>query len=232
MNAERISALVWVPAAVVLLAAGGMAACGDVSDRGRLAVTFAAASEVRRALVVGEGEDAIDVTRLQLQLREVKFLPEEGDGAEGAERVQEAGTFFVDVLDPEQSEFEVEVEAGAYHKVEFKVDKPDDGEGIDGTEAALWIEGTRGDVRFRFTDDQMMKLTFRDVMLDVPGGGTDTLLVDLDVPRWLDDVDLDALVADGDGLVDISADGPNAEAHQQVEDNITDAIKALRHPNR
>jgi len=232
---ERISTLAWVPAALFLLAASGVVACGELPrERGRLAVTFAAATEFRRALVVGEGEDAIDVTRLQLQLREVKFLPDEADSPDGESpaRVHEAGTFFVDVLDPDASDFEVEVDPGLYKKVEFKVDKPDDGEGIDGTDAALWVEGTRGGVRFRFTDDRMMKLTFRDVDLDVPAGGIDTLLVDLDVPRWLADVDLGALAAGDDGRVDITPNGPNARAHRQIEGNITDAIRALRHPAR
>lgn len=231
MNRDQLASSIWLLAALLLLLAGGIAACGEIPrERGRLAVTFAAATEFRRALVVGEGADAIDVTRLELQLREVKFLPDEGDDAGEAERVQEAGDFFVDVLDADDSRFDVEVEPGLYKKVEFKVDKPDDGGGIDGTDAALWFEGTRGDVRFRFTDDQMMKLTFRDVDLDVPAGGSDTLLVDLDVLRWLDGVDLAALAADDDGLVDIAPDGPNAAAHRQIERNIREVVRALRHP--
>ncbi len=231
MNRERLSALIWVPAALFLLVAGGMLACGEIPrERGRLAVTFAAASEFRRALVVGEGQDAIDVSRLELQLRAVKFLPDEAEDDDAA-AVHEAGDFFIDVLDDDGDRFEVEVEPGLYKKVEFQVDKPADGDGIDGTDAALWFEGSRGDVAFRFTDDRMMKLTFRDVDLAVEPGGVDTLLVDLDVSRWLDEVDLDALVADDDGLVDIRADGPNDRAHRQIERNISAAIRALRHPN-
>lgn len=235
MNPARVSGLVWMSAAAFLLVAGGLAACEAPApiDRGRLAITFAAAAEFRRALVVGEGQDALDVQRLELKLREVKFLPGEApEGGEAPGRVQESGDFTIDVLDPANSDFEVEVDPGLYKKVEMKVARPMEGQGIDGTDAALWIEGSRDGVTFRFVDDEMMKLTFRDVDLDVPAGGVETLVVDLDVPRWLQDVDLAALEANEDGLVEITENGPNSAAHRRIESNISDAIRAARHPGR
>ncbi len=233
MNPARLSGIAWMLAAAFLLTAGGLAAC-DVPqplDRGRLAITFAATSELRQALVVGEGEDAVDISRLELRVREIKFLPD-GNGADAPDRVQARGDFAIDVLDPGADRIDVDVDPGAYKKVELKIARPDAGEGIDGTDAALWLEGTRGGVAFRFVDDEMMKLTFRDVELEVAAGEVEDVLVDLDVSRWLDGVDLEALEANPDGLVEITADGPNAPAHRIVEGNVTDAIRAARHPGR
>lgn len=232
MNLARLSGIAWMLAAAFLLAAAGLAAC-DVPrplDRGRLAITFAATSELRQALVVGEGEDAVDVSRLELRVRELKLLPDGGEDA--PDRVQARGDFPIDVLDPDADWIDIDVDPGRYKKLELKIARPDAGEGIDGTDAALWLEGTRGDVAFRFVDDEMMKLTFRDVDIDVAAGAVEDVLVDLDVSRWLDGVDLEALEANPDGLVEITADGPNAPAHRQIERNVTDAIRAARHPRR
>ncbi|MCA9537631.1 MAG: hypothetical protein KC620_02010 [Myxococcales bacterium] len=223
---KPVSWLVCAPIYVAVLAGALIAACGEEDDAASVAITFSASTDVAQALTLGQGASAIDVARLELQLREIKLLPDD----KNASRVQEFGEFHVDLLDEKADQIVVEVDPGTYKKLEFKVDKPMSGDGIDGTDASLWFEGTRDGHTFRFVDDNMQKITLRDLTVDAETGSEVDVLVDLSVLSWLDGVDLGALTAGDDGLILIEAMGPNAAAHRTIERNIESAIKIARKP--
>jgi hypothetical protein len=175
------------------------------------------------ALVI---DSDLDVQRLQLQLREVKVLPESGDD----DKYKLDGTFTLDLLDASKSTVPApDLTAAVYKKIEFKIDKPDDGGGLDGTDASLWFEGAKSGAEFRFVAWSPMKITLRDdTGIDLGASPDEDFVVDLRVAEWLTGVDLDALAKDTDGVVVIDQDGANKNAHKTVRDNILEAIKLLR----
>lgn len=212
---NRILRLMALPCAL------GATACGGTTGIG---LDFETSSAVANALTL---DADLTVDRLELQLREIKVLTDADDGVNAKAK----GSFLVDVLDVDGSRVPaLELEPGLYKKVEFKVAKPDDGEGIDGTDASLWLEGTKDGVAFRFLGERNEKITLRDVDgIQLEDGAAEEFVVDLQVASWLVGVDFAALEKT-DGVAVIEKGGANADAHRAIDRNIWDTIKAIRKP--
>lgn len=215
-----------------VLAVGGvlLVGCGGSEGTADIDLEFVAAdgAAFTVGVVVGEDAKAVELSRLELQVREIKILTDAAD--EDDDDFKAKGTFAVDLLDAGNNSLSVALDPGNYKKVEFKIDKSDDGEGIDGTDASLWLEGVKGGIAFRYVDDKMDKITVRHVDgVDLEDGGSELLLVNLDVPSWLDGVDLATLDADANGLVVIDGSA-NKQAHDAIEENIKQVIKLVRKP--
>lgn len=203
----------------------GLAACGG-DDGAELAFTMQqGAAGVPNALVL---ESSLDVTRLQIQLSEIKLLPEDKTGDE--EKYKGKDTYTLDLLDAEKSTVpDFALEAGTYKKVEFKIDKPKDGAGIDGTDASVWLEAEKDGTKIRFLTANVMKIQLKDASgIEIGGAGDEDFLVDLRVVDWLANVDLAGLTAGTDGIAVIEDKGDNKAAHDRIKSNITTAIKLLR----
>jgi hypothetical protein len=200
----------------------GATACGGGTTG--IGLDFEASSPTANALTLDAN---LTVDRLELQLREIKVLTDADDGANAKAK----GSFLVNVLDADGSRVPaLELSPGLYKKVEFKVSKPDDGEGIDGTDASLWLEGTKDGVAFRFLGERNEKITLRDVDgIQLEDGAAEEFVVDLRVASWVDGVDFAALEKT-DGVAVIEKSGPNADAHRAIDRNLWDAIKAIRKP--
>lgn len=203
------------------------AACGGTTGIG---LDFEAdQGGTRNALTVAPG---LEVDRLELQLREIKILRDE-QGDDGTTEAKARGTFLVNVLDADASRVPaIEVEPGLYKKVEFKIDKPNGGQGIDGSDASVWFEGTKDGARFRFLGESTEKITLRNVDgIQLIEGEAEDFMVDLRVSTWLDGVDLSRLEAT-EGVVVIAKDGANRAAYDSVRGKLREAIKILRKPAR
>lgn len=187
-------------------------------------------------------DDRLEVDRLELQVREVKFLAgatdDEADDEADDENndkgsnLKDKGLFLVDVLSPDNSVLPAfELDAGTYKKVEFKISKPGNGEGIDGTDAPVVCEGALDGVAFRLELDALGKITLRDVDgVKLEAGQEEIFLVDLNTAAWFDGIDATTLEVGDDGVALIDAKGANKEAHDAIQGNITAAIKLLRKP--
>ncbi len=212
---------------VALLVGMMLSACGGEST---ITVEMAADSASQGspgALTIG---DDLEIDRLEVQLREIKILPDNAN--EGAEKFKAKGEFLLDVLDAERSALpETTLEPGLYKKVEFKIEKPSSGEGLDGTDAPLVCEGRKGGIAFALHIEDLSKITLRDVNgINLQEGDAEGFVVDLVSSSWFEGVDLAELEAEEDGVVLIDKDGPNKDAHKTIRDNIQAAIKLLRKP--
>lgn len=169
-----------------------------------------------------------EVTRLDALVREVKILTD--DDAFDL-KLKAKGDFYVDALDAQNSILPFMVLPSAtYKKVEFKFEKPKDGMGIAGTDAAIAMDAVIGgmsiQLRVRGTD----KVTVRNATgIALASGQTSTFLLDLDVESWFDGVELSSLVIGANGIALID-DTANKDAYDQVFANIKTAIKLLRKP--
>ncbi|MCK6546188.1 hypothetical protein L6R52_10090 [Myxococcota bacterium] len=197
------------------------AACGGTTGIG---LDFEPNQGAANALMVDAN---LTVDRLEIQLREIKVLADSDDGTNAKAK----GEFLVDVLDADGSRVPaLELEPGLYKKVEFKMAKPDGGQGIDGTEASLWLEGTKDDVAFRYLGENHEKITLRNVDgIQLEDGAAEEFIVDLQVASWLTGVDFSALELTNDVAV-IDKSGANKDAYDTIDDNIKAAIKAIRKP--
>lgn len=173
-----------------------------------------------------------EVTRAEALVSELKLLPGKDDTAEGTnEKFKAKGTFFVNVLDPEDSTIPpIPLPAETYKKVEFKFDKPKDGQGLDGADVAVALDATIGDIAVELRLPKMDKVTLRHQDgIALATGKTSTFLVDLDIPSWFIGVDLATLDADDAGTVHID-DKTNKDAYDTVVKNIKENIKLVRKP--
>ena len=147
------------------------------------------------------------------------------------------GTFLLDVLDASKSTVPlVDLEATVYKKVEFRIDHPDSGEGIDGSDDSLWLEATvQQDGKtfpVRFTTRRVGKITLRNVNgVDLSKDEHENFFVNLQVSSWFDGVKLADLAANAQGVVVIDDNGLNKEAAKTINKNIRAAIKILRKPH-
>ena len=170
----------------------------------------------------------LQLSRFELQVRELKVLPDNKDVDEKLDKFKAKGEFHLDVLDPADSTLPgVDLEDGNYKKVEFKIDKPDTGEGIDGTEAALLLEGSKDSTAFRLLVKKIDKVTVRDQTgITLPDDADSIFVVDLGVAGWFDGVDLTGL-SDVNGVV-LLDEVNNKSPHAAVVDNIKSAIKLIK----
>ncbi len=169
-----------------------------------------------------------EVTRLDALVREVKILTD--DDAFDL-KLKAKGDFYVDALDARNSIIPfIYLPSATYKKVEFKFEKPKDGMGLAGTDAAIAMDAIIGGISIQLRVKGTDKVTIRDATgIALTNGQTSTFLLDLDVESWFDGVDLSRVEIDADGIARID-DKTNKDAYDQVFANIKTAIKLLRKP--
>lgn len=195
------------------------------TGQGLVAITFVR-STVEQAVVIDEGADSINFSRLELRFSDLTLTapspdPERPNKAITAQQLDEE----VNVLGSLENNVLIDADPALYTTLELGVAELEVGQGIDGTDAAIWVEGQREGLPFRFASPAIERIVLPDLDLDLEEGVVESVTLDLVAESWFDGVRWDRLRLEADGTALISR-RDNPQAYAQIRNNMRQAWRA------
>lgn len=176
------------------------------------------------------GASRIDDDSDDDSIEDSEDIDDDDDGVEDSEDIDDDDDGIMDDDDVVMDESEIfdalELPAGLYTKIEAKLDKIEEGDGIDPTSPlagkSIYIEGTLDGTPFRVTADFDEEFEVENPSgILVEDGSIASFILSFDVAGWFAGLDLSAAEASEDGLVFL-----DSEHNQELFEQFRDRVKA------
>lgn len=153
---------------------------------------------------------------------------DDGDGTADSSDSDDDGDGVADSEDSIMDEIEIfdalELPVGTYTKIEAKLDKIEEGDGVDPAspmaDRSMYLEGTYDGTPFRVTADFDEEFEVENAAgIVVDDASITSFILSFNVAGWFDGIDLSTAVAEGDGTVLLDNDH-NQALFQDFRDNV------------
>lgn len=225
---RRVIGLCIIAGAVIL------GAC-TMPENNDITLAFSATDGAAKTIV----QTGIEFSSFKLSIRDVEFKQDENDPDSVAE-VYFTGPYMLDLLDTtgpvEQTIGSVEVPAGTYQEIRFKLHKTiDAATDPDLFDRSIYLNGTIDSVPFEMWHDTSENLDVGRATGIIVGDGPLDITINFDLQSFLDQTEaggvfIDLTTAkdgDNDGIIEINPSSDDGTINRNLADDLKDNIKLV-----